>query len=165
MKPISSTVLPIITLGLALTAAPGSARAVKGELPPDFTGATLDGRKFTLSDFRGKNPVLLSFYADFVPPCRGHFRHLKELDEKFTAQGLRTVAVSLDEDRAAAAAIPNQTRVRFPVVFDPKAGIGARYSVQAMPHTVVIDRMGKVQAVVTGVDAEAIEKAVTQVMK
>lgn len=160
---LSPLLLPaFLTLALAV---PGSARPGKGEIPPDFTGATLDGKKVTLSDFRTKNPVLLCFYADFVQPCREHFRHLKELDHKFNAQGLRTVAVSLDEDRAAASAIPGQAKVRFPVVFDPKAGIAAKYGVQAMPHTLVLDKEGKVQAVVTGVDAEVLEKAVMQVLK
>jgi peroxiredoxin len=151
-------------LGIALSI-PGSAKAIKGDLPPDFTGTTLDGRKITLSDFRGKNPVVLNFYAEFCGPCRKEFPHLKALDEKLGPKGLRIVAVSLDEDRGAAAAVPRESGARFPIVFDPKGSIAERYGVQAIPHTVVIDREGKVSAVLIGVDLDALDRAVAQVMK
>src|SRR5689334_6270676 len=65
------------TLGLAFAASP---RIARGQVAPEFSGTSLDGRKLALSEFRGKNPVILNFYADFCPPCRKEFPHLKELD-------------------------------------------------------------------------------------
>jgi cytochrome oxidase Cu insertion factor (SCO1/SenC/PrrC family) len=39
-------------------------RALKiGDLAPDFTLSDTDGQKVTLSDFRGKNNVVLAFYV------------------------------------------------------------------------------------------------------
>ncbi|MFN3653193.1 MAG: TlpA family protein disulfide reductase [Armatimonadota bacterium] len=146
-------------------AGPGSAKAVKGELPPDFSGTTLDGKKITLSDFRGKNPVVLNFYAEFCGPCRKEFPHLKQLDEKLGAKGLKVIAVSLDEDRAAAASIPQEAKAKFPVVFDPKGAIAEKYGVQAIPHTVVIDRSGKVHQVLVGLNLDALDSAVEQVVR
>ncbi|MCC2667901.1 MAG: redoxin [Armatimonadetes bacterium] len=153
------------TLGGVLFAAPGSAAIGKGKMPPDFTGTTLDGQKVTLSSFRGKNPVVLNFFAEFCGPCRKEFPHLKALDEKLGPQGLRVISVSLDEDRATAAVVPNEHKVKFPVIFDPKGGIAEKYGVQAIPHTVVIDRAGKVQTTLIGLDLEALDLAVSQVMR
>jgi peroxiredoxin len=151
-------------LGLAL-AAPGLATPSKGRLAPDFTGASLDGKKITLSDYRGKNPVVLNFFADFCPPCREEYPHLKALDEKFGARGLRVVSVSMDEDRETASRVPRQNNVRFPVIFDPKNLIAEKYDVQAIPHTVVIGRDGKVLSVMIGLDVEELDRAVAQAMK
>lgn len=148
-----------------LAATPGKAEIARGDLPPDFTGAALDGRKITLSSFRGKNPVVLNFFAEFCPPCKKEFPRLKALDEKHRAQGLKVLAVSLDEDRKTAAVIPNQVKATFPVIFDPKGGIAEKYSVQAIPHTVVLDRDGKVHTVLIGLDLEALDRAVEQVLK
>lgn len=151
---------------LAVVAAvPGSAKAVKGEVPPDFTGNTLDGRKVTLSQFRGKNPVVLNFFAEFCGPCKQEFPHLKALDEKLGPKGLKVVAVSLDEDRDTAAVLPNQHKVKFPIVFDPKGSIAEKYKVQAIPHTVIIDREGKVHQVITGLDLEVLDRSVEEVLK
>src|SRR5205823_3146998 len=112
------------SLGLAF-AAPG--RIARGQAAPDFAGTSLDGRKITLSEFRGKNPVVLNFYADFCAPCRKEFPHLKELDETLGGKGLRIVSVSMDEARDTASGIPNQYHVRFPVLFDPKGTIAQKY--------------------------------------
>jgi peroxiredoxin len=158
--------IALVALALAALAVAGAtAGAVKGETPPDFTGTALDGRKITLSEFRGKNPVVLNFYADFCPQCKKEFPHLKSLDEKLGAKGLRIVSVSLDEDRATAANIPNDHRVKFPVIFDPKGGIAGKYNVQAIPHTVVIGRDGKVNTVLIGYNPDALDRAVEQVMR
>src|SRR5688500_9694793 len=157
-------ILAFAVLLVSLMAAPGSARAVKGKLAPDFTGDTLDGKKLTLSEFRGKNPVVLNFFAEFCGPCKKEFPHLKALDEKFGPKGLKVVAVSMDEDRETAAIVPNANGVKFPVVFDPKSVVSDRYKVQVIPHTVVIDREGKVHAVVSGLNLEALDKAVAEVM-
>jgi len=148
-----------------LAATPGAAEISRGDLPPDFTGTALDGRKISLAGYRGKNPVVLNFFAEFCPPCKKEFPHLKALDEKHRAQGLRVISVSLDEDRKTAAVVPNQTKASFPVVFDPKGGIAEKYGVQAIPHTVVIDREGKVHTVLVGLDLEALDAAVAQVLK
>lgn len=154
----------LAALGM-LFAVPGSAKAVRGEFPPDFTGTALDGRKVTLSAFRGKNPVVLNFYADFCGPCKEEYPHLKQIDEKFSEQGLRVVSVSLDEDRETASRIPNQNKVKFPVIFDPKGGIAEKYAVRAIPHTVIIGKDGKVQQIITGLDLELLDKAVADALK
>jgi len=152
--------------GISLAQAlPGSARVMKGQAPPDFSGTALDGRKVTLSELRGKGPVLLNFVANFAAPCKRLYAHLKETDEKLGAQGLKVIAVSQDEDRDAAAMLPKQSGARFPVLFDPKGAIAEKYDVQVLPHTVAIDREGKVQAVIVGADLAELDRAIALVMK
>jgi len=159
----------LLGLGLAALAAaalvPAWAKPARGDLAPDFTGTALDGRKVTLSDFRGKNPVVLNFYADFCGPCRKEFPHLKMLDERHAAQGLRIVAVSLDEDRKDAGALPGEFKVKYPVIFDPKGAISERYEVQTIPHTVVIARDGRIHQIITGLDLDALDRAVAAVLQ
>jgi len=145
--------------------ATGNAKPAKGQLPPDFTGTALDGRKIVLSEFRGKNPVLLNFYADFCAPCRKEFPHLKGVDARYGPKGLKVISVSLDEERERAAALPKEHGVKFPVIFDPKGEIAEKYEVQAIPHTLVLDRSGKVQTEIIGLDLELLDRAVEQVMK
>lgn len=153
-------------VGLALILAiPGSAKPVKGELAPDFTGTTLDGRKIKLSAFREKNPVVVSFFARFCEPCKAELSHLRDLDERYGGKGLRLISVSLDDDRQAAALLPGEARVKFPIVFDPKAKIGELFAVQALPHTVIIGKDGKIEQVITGVDRDLLDRSVDAVVK
>ena len=42
----------------------------QGDRAPDFTGTTADGQRVSLSDFRGKKPLVLYFYPkDNTPTC------------------------------------------------------------------------------------------------
>jgi hypothetical protein len=61
-------VLIAVTLA-ALLALPGAAATVRvGDRAPDFTLAATTGGEISLSDFRGKQMVLLEFYhADWGP--------------------------------------------------------------------------------------------------
>lgn len=145
--------------------AQGRTRVVRGQAPPEVAGTALDGRRVALSDFRGKNPVVLNFFAEFSPHCRTEFAHLKELDEKYASKGLKIVAVSMDETRSAAAVVPKETKVKFPILFDAKGGIADRYEVQVIPHSVVIDREGKVHALITGFHLSELSRAVEQVVR
>ena len=65
-------------------------------LSPDFTANTLDGKIWTLSDHRGKRPVLLSFYATWCGPCNQEFPHLARLARDYQDRGLQVVIVGLD---------------------------------------------------------------------
>ena len=47
-----------------------AAKTVIAEKAPDFVLTDLNGRKFRLSDFKGKQPVLIIFSATWCPSCR-----------------------------------------------------------------------------------------------
>ncbi len=72
MRKVAKQMVSLYTLGLLLVGAlggPGVAAAVEvGEQAPDFTLPSTAGGKVSLSQFRGKQRVLLEFYlADFGP--------------------------------------------------------------------------------------------------
>ena len=72
MKPLWRTALRrmlVSALAAGMLGAPGSASAVEiGQEAPDFSLAATTGGKMSLSQFRGKQPVLIEFYsADFAP--------------------------------------------------------------------------------------------------
>src|SRR5207245_4206477 len=67
-----------------------------GDHAPDFELRSLDGGRVSLSELRGK-PVLLNFWATWCAPCRVEMPWLVELHEKYRAQGLQIIGVSLDD--------------------------------------------------------------------
>lgn len=73
-------------------------RISSGEMAPEFSAKTLEGKAFKLSDYRGKH-VLLDFWATWCGPCRGETPNLKAVYEKYgRREDFVMIGLSLDKD-------------------------------------------------------------------
>jgi thiol-disulfide isomerase/thioredoxin len=61
----------------------------------------LEGRTVRLQDFQGK-PLIVNFWATWCGPCRHEIPMLNDLQKKYATSGLVIIAISVDEDGAAA---------------------------------------------------------------
>lgn len=62
---------------------------------PEFTLRDLDGRSFTLSNFRGRN-VLLNFWDMLTPACQPELEQFQQHYSKWVPQGLQLLAVNVN---------------------------------------------------------------------
>jgi thiol-disulfide isomerase/thioredoxin len=72
-----------------------------GSIAKDFSATDLNGRKFTLSDLKGKY-ILIDFWASWCVPCRKSMPHVKELYARYKDKGLEIIGVSDDDNNQAA---------------------------------------------------------------
>jgi peroxiredoxin len=149
-----------LTFNGRLSAAPD-----RGKAAPAFVGETVDGKKISLADYKGKSAVLLNFFASWCGPCRSEYPHLKELDEQYGKRGFQVISVSVDQDRELAGMLAKKEGAKFPVVHDAKGELAARYGVSAIPHNVVIDAQGNVVETVLGADIKALKSAAERLSK
>src|ERR1019366_9440645 len=70
--------------------------SASGNLAPNFTVTDIDGRQLSLADFKGK-VVLLDFWATWCGPCRTEIPHFVEMQNRYAADGLVFVGVSVDD--------------------------------------------------------------------
>lgn len=110
-----------------------------------FGAGTLDGKKVSLQDFRGK-VVFLNFWASWCTPCRQEMPAMEELYRAFKVKGFVVVAVNVKESHAAAAAFANELKVTYPILLDPKGEVSVLYGAWALPLTYLIDREGVIIA-------------------
>ncbi|MEN8719522.1 MAG: TlpA disulfide reductase family protein [Oceanococcaceae bacterium] len=129
--------------------------------------APASGRVLSLAEYRadpGRGDVVyLDFWASWCAPCKLSFPFMSELHERYAAQGLRIVAVSLDSRESDARRFLQQVPAPFDVVLDPQAELTAEYDVPAMPTSYLLDRQGRVLERHEGFragDREAIEAAI-----
>jgi thiol-disulfide isomerase/thioredoxin len=109
----------------------------------DFTLKALNGDEVALSGLRGQ-VVFLNFWATWCPPCRAEMPSMETLYRRFKDQGLAFAAVALMERAAVVEDFIEENGFTFPALPDTMGAAGARYGIQAVPTTLVLDRDGQV---------------------
>jgi len=117
---------------------------MKGDMAPDFTLQSLEGKAVHLSDYRGK-AVLLNFWATWCAPCKIEMPWFVELQKEYGAEGLQIVGVAMDDASPKEIAdFAKEMGVNYPVLMG-KESVGDAYGgVQFLPESFYIDRNGKV---------------------
>ncbi len=72
-------------------------RRTAAEPLPNLTLPTLDGGTWSLREHRGQ-VILINFWATWCAPCREETPALVRLSNKYKADGLEVIGVSLDRD-------------------------------------------------------------------
>ena len=120
--------------------------------PPDYVFKTAEGADVRLADFAGKVTVV-NLWATWCAPCKIEMPTLAALADHYKARDdFAVVAVSMDLDKTADEArafIAKNAPLDFYI--DPKFQLAFEFPGKgAMPQTVVMDRQGRVRAVLTG---------------
>ncbi|AUX25891.1 resA protein [Sorangium cellulosum] len=139
--------LVLTVLSLAATSC-GAAPGARASSPaPDFSLPALDGRTVRLSDYAGKNVVLIDFWSTTCDPCLAEMPHLVELYKKHKDRGFVVLAVSLDgpESRAQVSSTVHDREMIFPVLLDEETTVAARYNPKReLPFSVLIGKDGSI---------------------
>jgi cytochrome c biogenesis protein CcmG/thiol:disulfide interchange protein DsbE len=145
--------LPFAAAALSAMAVPAAMAMQVGQEAPDFEVPSSDGGQLRLSDHRGR-VVYLDFWASWCGPCRQSFPWMEQMHQRYAGQGLRILAIALDQKEADARTFLGRHRVTFTVGFDTQGRTPRVYSVRAMPSSVLIGRDGRILATHQGFRAE-----------
>ena len=119
-----------------------------GAEAPLFTAETPEGESLALESLRGKI-VLLDFWASWCGPCRKENPNVVKVYEKYREQGFEILGISLDRTKAAWLGAIEKDGLEWLHVSDLKgwkSEYSNLYGVRSIPHTVLLDREGKIIA-------------------
>jgi peroxiredoxin len=145
---ITRRLLFVSCLALGMPAL-ATAAASPGAPAPDFTLASRDGGKVSLTDLKGQ-VVMINFWATWCGPCRQEMPLFAQLQSKYEPLGFTLLAVNVEPDSAAAVTWLKGMPITFPVLFDTDSAVAGRFGVEGMPSTVFVDRKGQVRYVHRG---------------
>ena len=118
---------------------------------PDFQAGTLGGDSTkSLADYRGQ-VVLLNVWATWCAPCRVEMPSIEHLYQEYGPQGLKVVAISIDE--AGPEVVREYVREKglsFEVLLDPSRSIQRIYQTTGVPESFVLNRRGIIVKKVIG---------------
>jgi thiol-disulfide isomerase/thioredoxin len=128
-----------------------------GAAAPDFPATDAAGKAVKVSDYRGK-VVILDFWATWCGPCLASMPHTQEVAAHYKDQGVVVLASCTSDARAKFDGWVKANQPLYPDInfsHDPQERGADRashklYGVGGIPQQFIIDRDGKVAALVTG---------------
>ena len=132
---------------------------------PDFSLTDLDGHPLTLTQFRGK-VVVLDFWATWCEPCKIEIPHFIEIQNRYGAQGLQVIGISMDDDEKPVRDFQQQYKVNYPVAVGHAKLAQAYGGILGLPITFVIDREGRmVKRYIGQTQASVFEREVGKLLR
>ncbi|MCK5174361.1 MAG: TlpA family protein disulfide reductase [Planctomycetes bacterium] len=130
----------------------------QGKPPQDFSFTDITGAEHKLSDYKGKN-VMVIFWATWCPPCNMEIPHLIELRNSIGKDELAMIAIS-DENPELVKDFASRKGLNYTIVGGrtplPPPFVYSR----ALPTSFFVDKMGNIKLVAEGMMTEIEAKAI-----
>ncbi len=132
-----------------------------GKIAPDFTLTDINGNVHTLSDYRGKNVVVV-IWTTWIATCKLEIPHLKELRASYPEKDLAILTIS-NEPPALLKEFAEKQNLPF-TVLSGGGNLPAPFGeAEFLPSSFFIDPQGRFKVAATGLvlakDAKAIVQA------
>jgi peroxiredoxin len=140
---------------------------LRGKRAPDFTLRTVEGKKLSLSDYKGK-AVLINFWATWCAPCKIEMPWLIALRSQYASQGFEILGVSEDDadtPHAKLAKFGQEEGLNYPLLVGDDA-ISRKYGgVEFLPTSYFVGRDGKIVAETAGlVSKDEVEASIKKAL-
>jgi thiol-disulfide isomerase/thioredoxin len=138
---------------------------VDARVASSFAVKSHTGAELSLEKLRGK-VVLLDFWASWCIPCRFDLPEVKKIWKKYGGEQFFLIGINLDSNRPEFDAYMKEEGINWPQYYDGLGWgnkISQLYGVYSIPHTVLIDQDGVIQA--TGLRGEELSEKIGELLK
>lgn len=137
-----------LLLAMTILSAPAAAQDIGLEVGTQGPAAaleTLDGKPANLSEWVGKKPVLMEFWATWCGNCEQLEPTIKAMHAKYGARmAFLGVGVSVNQSPARIKAYVERHELPWIQLFDRKGEASGAYDAPATSYVVILDAAGKV---------------------
>ncbi|MCX5829940.1 MAG: TlpA disulfide reductase family protein [Deltaproteobacteria bacterium] len=107
------------------------------ERASEFSLRDLNGRSFTLKDYRNKT-VLLIFSTTWCPSCRSEIPHFKQIYQTYGHRGLEMANIDIQESRDKVARFAAKYQLPYRILLDEKGDVASAYGIVGVPAMILI---------------------------
>ncbi len=135
------TVLVVLAL---VTASWAGGKAADFTLP-----SVLDGKEYSLSQFKGK-VVMVNFFTFFCGPCRDEMPDLNKIYQENKGSGYVCLGIGLSSDPTQLRFLVKQLNLDYPVLVGNDKVSKDYGGVEVVPTTIIIDKQGNIAHKIVG---------------
>jgi peroxiredoxin len=132
---------------------------------PDFQEKDITGEPISVSKYKGK-VLLVDFWATWCVPCVISLPEVIEAYDKHHKDGFEVIAISLDQQQSAVEKFIKTKKMAWQQFCDTKgweSPLVAKYGVEAIPATYLLDRNGKI--IGANLRGDALETAIAKALE
>ena len=139
---------------------------LNGAPPPGFSLPGLNGDKARFpADYLGQ-VVVIRFWADWCPFCKGEMTALEPVYQDLRGQGLHILAVNVRQDAKTAADFVAKLGISYATLLDTSGEVARAYGVQGLPTTFLVGRDGTLHSRILGESTpELTRRLVTELLE
>ena len=157
-----------LTAFFLLPALSGAGTLEEGKAVPAFEIATTDGKLFKVSEARGE-VIVVNLWATWCTFCREEMPALETYYQRHKSEGLRVIAVSMDEAGEDSKVKEIMQAYSYPAGVGRLSNLKAFGRIWRLPMTFVIDRSGILRKDGSEgdpkIDLASLEREVTPLLK
>jgi peroxiredoxin len=127
---------------LVLAGCSESPQLANGAAPPGFTLPRLEGGSIRFPEDYRDQVVMIRFWADWCPFCKGEMTALEPVYQRLRDQGLQILAVNVRQDAQTAKAFVDKLGISYQTLLDSSGEVARAYGVQGLPTTFFVGRDG-----------------------
>jgi thiol-disulfide isomerase/thioredoxin len=133
----------------------GDGPKMRGKAAPAFTLTTLDGKKVSLSDYKGR-PVLVNFWATWCGPCKVEMPWFEEFRKQYASQGFEILGLADDVDagKDAIAKVATKAGVTYPILLTDGKVQTAYGGLDVLPMSFYVDKTGTIVVQTAGLGSK-----------
>jgi peroxiredoxin len=124
---------------------------MQGKQAPGFTLETVDGKKVSLSDYKGR-PIVVNFWATWCGPCKVEMPWFEEFRKQYASQGFEILGLTDDVEvgKDKIAKVADKIGVTYPILMTDGKVQTAYGGLDVLPMSFYIDKNGLVVAETAG---------------
>lgn len=120
----------------------------------DFTVYNMDREQVKLSDYKGKKPIVINFWASWCPPCKEEMPFFQEATNRYSSDAIEILMINLTdgvrETKETALNYMKENNYNMNVMLDIEFSAAEAYIINSIPRTIFVDKDGYISGEYSG---------------
>ena len=108
---------------------------------PEFVLEDLEGRKVRLSDYKGRD-ILLVFGATWCRYCRAEIPKLEKMYQRYREKGFEILNIYTQESIRKVSSFVDRYDISYKILLDKKGDVARMYGIRGVPAHCIVSRDG-----------------------
>ena len=127
MKANSRSMILLVAFFASYALYAQSEQPMLGQIAPSFDLPGIDGKMYSLQQFRGKY-VVIHFAATWCPFCNAEAPYLEQLYKDYMQKGIQVFIIDVKESKELVTKLFQKFNFTFPILLDEDGTISASYA-------------------------------------